>query len=239
MKPNIAIVIPTYKRIEKLDRCIESIFKSTWEVLNVFVYADNQDTQTKDFLALKYPFDVFCKVNLEHKYVIGGWNDFTKTLFNADWQIMMWCVDDVELYPDCLEKAVQAMHEHFPDYDGVVGISQECPGHEEYTYKPYGQVLLGKKFIERYKEANYAVCCPAYTHFFQDEEMWQYATSINKFYHCKEALLKHYHPAFIKSEMDATHPIVRGAVFQRDRQIFAQRQSQNLIWGKTWQMTQN
>jgi hypothetical protein len=47
--------------------------------------------------------------------------------------------------------------------------------------------------------------------------------------------LKHYHPAFVKEEMDETHPIVRGKVKGEDDTIYRERRAKNLVWGQTWQ----
>ena len=233
---HLSIVIPTYKRVEKLTRCIESILKQTHQDFAIYPMCDNGDMKSFKELETLYRNhkNIFLFVALHHQYVMGCWNLFTKNSFNAIKDAMVWLVDDVELYPDCLEKAVKCFKNSYKDTDGVVGLSQECPGHPEYTYKPYGQCMIGKKFIERYPDNQ--VCCPDYTHFYQDEEMFEYATSLNKFVHCKDAILKHYHPGFCKSEMDSTHSIPRNTVIGKDRLTYAKRRVKGLIWGKSWEL---
>jgi len=232
---NIAIVIPTYERIKKLDRCLSSIFKSTYQNFKIYVYADNKDEATLSHvghITKKYT-KVTCFMNSQHLGVIGSWNRFTRELWDSSWDIMAWIVDDVELYDDCLDRAVTAMQASFSDTDGVIGLAQECPGHPEYTYKPYGQVLLGRRFIQRYAAVEYAVCAPMYSWAYQDEEMYRFACSLNKFSHCEGARLKHYHPAFIPTEMDNTHHISRENLRQ-DKEIYHRRKDGGLTWGNSW-----
>lgn len=229
----IAVVIPTYKRTRKLNRCLESLEQQTYKDFNIFIYCDNNDIETYNYIRENW-FVAGCIVNDKQEFVIGSWNKFFSQFHNK-YDAVLWCVDDVELHPTCLEELVKSMKSNFPDLDGVVGVKQECPGHPEYTFKWYGQCLIGKKFIERYKEVDYAVCCPDYQHFYQDEEMWMYASSLGKFVNCETAVLNHYHPAFVPEEMDETHPIVRGKTKRIDDAVYKMRREKNLIWGLTWQ----
>lgn len=228
----IAIVIPTYKRINKLKRCLESIYNQTYKEFDIFVYCDNNDSETYSWLIENHLDKVKVNINRTQEFVIGSWNKFFSSEHLKFYDAVAWIVDDVELYPDYLERLVADMNRLFPDLDGVIGATQVCPGRKEYTYKPYGQVLIGKKFIERYKEINYQVCCPDFNHFWQDCEMWEYATSLNKFYHSQGAVLKHYHPAFLSNEMDETHPLVRGKIKSQDDETYKKRKKLNLIWGR-------
>lgn len=231
----ILITIPTYKRIKKLERCLYSILMNSYQDFKILVIADNKDIETKKFIQyLNHP-KIQCIMNDKHLYVIGSWNRFFRENYNKAWDIFSNLVDDVELFPDCIQNAINCMKLNFPDLDGIVGLSQRCPGDPKPHGTPYGQILIGKKFVERYKAVNYQVCCPDYTHFKQDYELWLFATSLNKFVHCKEALLKHYHPCFIKEEVDETHFIVRGDIIKEDRKIYNLRKERGLIWGKTWE----
>lgn len=232
----IDIVIPTFKRPEKLKRCIDSIREQSYDFWDCCVIVNGGDKETFDLLTEYERKDerIWFK-SPSTRYVIDSWNYFTRNFHNTrNYDAIAWIVDDVELYEDYLERLVADMKREFPDTDGVIGATQVCPGRKDYTYKPYGQVLLGKKFIDRYKEVGYQVCCPYYSHFYQDEEMWMYANSINKFHHSQGAILKHYHPAFVKEEMDETHPLVRGEIKRKDDLIYKERRAKNLIWGREW-----
>lgn len=241
----VAIVIPTYRRIEKLKRCLLSIAGQSYNNFDTFITCDNNDKETFDWLLEQRQIKSLAHVqtvslSAQQKFVIGAWNDFFKfqfgfsELMDSDYGAVLWCVDDVELLPNTLANSVKCMITNFPDTDGVIGIKQECPGHPEYTFKWYGQCLIGRRFIQRYANVDYQVCCPDYNHFYQDEEMWEYSTSLGKFVNCEEAVLKHYHPGFIKEEMDDTHPLVRGVIARADSITRAKRKEHDLTWGKSW-----
>jgi len=230
----IAVVIPTYQRVKKLERCIKSILNQTYKDVEIFVYADDNDRETESFVSGLNNPTISVAVNDTREYVIGSWNKFTRECWDKDWSIMAWIVDDVELDKHCFENAVYRMLTLFSDTDGVIGLSQSCPGVEGYTYKPYGQSLLGRKFISRYP--GHAASCPDYIHFWQDQELYTYASSLNKFYHSREAIVKHYHPSFIKEEMDATHSLVRGLVKKKDTETYYKRRQQNLTWGRNFNL---
>jgi hypothetical protein len=194
------------------------------------VVFDANDTASRDEV-ISFPHLKFDTIVMPNRgYVIGCWNQVYK---RRGYDAYLMLCDDVELHPDCLEHAVKALKTN--GRDSVIGISQECPGHENYTYKVFGQTLMGNEFVERYKDVFYQVCCPYYTHFYQDEEMWQYATKHAKAVHCKKAILNHYHPAFKKEEIDATHGIVRSnSINTNDRVLFQERQTAGKLWGEAW-----
>lgn len=236
----IDIVVPTYNRPEKLKRCLDSIIAQTytnWECLVVINGNDEFTPKMLDEYSTHVDKRIWYKTRGWNSYVIGAWNYYFEKFFkkrNRD--AVMWIVDDVELKPTCLEEAVKEMQLLIPDLDGVVGIHQECPGHPSYTFKWYGQVLLGKKFIERYAPVNYKVCCPAYKHFYQDEEMFIFARNLGKFTVCEEAQLIHYHPSFLKDNIDEAHNKVRFDVKKQDTSIYVERRKKGLIWGESWEL---
>lgn len=230
------IVIPTYQRINKLKRCIESILKQDYQDFLIFVMADNNDEETYDWVVNTYVDEprILAVPIEQHLYVMGCWNYFTKHLFEHVEDCMVWLVDDVELMPNCLRHLNNCCKEIFPENDGMVGITQIYPMHTEVHWKENGQCAIGKNFILKFPERQ--VCCPDYTHFYQDEEVLEYAKSINKFILCREATLIHHHPAFYSNEMDETHKIPRGETQDIDRQIYLERRRRDLVWGKTWEL---
>lgn len=223
----ISILIPTYNRIKKLERCIQSLYRQTFKDFDIYVLCDNLDQQTYNYIDLNHP-KIVPMLMTEHLYVSGCWNYFTKNYLEATKDAILWCVDDLEFYPNTLEKAVKYFEQNFPDTDGVVGINHRCPGHPKYDGKPYAFCMIGKKFIERYPDRQ--ACSPFYTFWRQDEELYLYANSLNKFVFCKEALVNHYHPSFF-GEIDETHKLSRGKIWEEDNKMFIDRQKRNKIWG--------
>ena len=231
----VAILIPTYKRFEKLTKCLNSLSVQSYKDFEVFIYADNNDTSTRDLLRVneRDNFKIHVVVNEKQLYAPGSWNKAFKDLHNK-FDAFLWLVDDAELYSNGLEEAVNSMKKNFPDNDGVVGLHQVCEGFDNYTFKYFGQVLIGNKFVERYKNVDYKVCCPYYTFLYQDEELYQFANSLNKFVECQDAILNHNHPAFTQ-DFDETHFLSRkNEIRSADRIMFIDRQKKGYIWGKTW-----
>lgn len=238
MSFKLDMVIPTINRAKKLDRCLASIINQSYQNYEVCVIMNDCGRQDTIEVVEKYDFSKFWyKIPGNNLGVGGAWNYyFTNYFERRNRDAVLWLVDDVEVLPDTIEKAVQCMITNFPDTDGVVGLAQECPNNPNYTFKWYGQVLLGNKFIKRYKEVNYQVCCPVYFHFHQDFEMYCFANKLNKFKECPQSILYHYHPAFIKEEMDMTHSLSRGQSKRLDDYKFKLRQEKNLIWGNSWEL---
>lgn len=228
----VLVGIATYKRPKKLIRLLKSLENQTYQNFDVHIVFDNNDKESISS-ASGFNLNVSMEVMDKPSYVIGCWN-VCHNIPNYDAHLML--CDDVELFPDCLDILVNEMEKRFADLDGVIGITQECPGRNDYTYKPFGQTLMGRKFIDRYKQVGYKVCCPFYTHFWQDQEMWEFMTSLRKTYHSKEAKLYHYHPSFKPEEMDKTHSIVRSnGVYEKDLLVFKRRQLQGKLWGRSFE----
>jgi glycosyltransferase involved in cell wall biosynthesis len=233
----IYIIIPTYKRLKKLERCLNSIFNSTYQDYRIVIVADNNDADTV-ILAHRLQNDrIDVLVQPRHLYVVGATNRFCREYIDREWDAYVMLCDDVELTKDCLEKVVAIHKECFPDGDGVVGINQKCPGHPNYTFKWFGQTLIGKPFLRRYKDVDYQILQPDYMHFFCDEELHRYANKLNKFAIAEEAVLYHYHPGYVSEEMDATHNIIRSGDYspkEHDNKVYEIRQCNHLTWGLSW-----
>lgn len=234
---HFAIVIPTFKRISKLERCLNSILKQSHQDFNIYVMCDNQDWDTFKHIEEKYKDNdkILPIIILDHQYVMGCWNLFTRDNFDLIKQGMCWIVDDTELLPDCLEKLSETFISHFPDMDGMVGISQIYPllDIEKQNWKENGQCAIGRKFIERFP--NRQVCAIEYQFFYQDEEVLEYAKSIHKFVLCKDAKLIHHSANFYSSEMDETHKIPRDKIKLQDTMTYKKRKERGLVWGKSFE----
>lgn len=231
----VAVGIAFHNRIEKLTRLLKSIKENKTYTIDTYVICDNiEDFNNSTKLIKKYNNSTL--LNKEALYVVKKWNWFYKSLVNQDYIGYINLVDDVELYPNTIEKAIKCLLTNYPDTDGIVGFNQECPGHPEYTFQPTGQTLVGNKFLRRYNEEDidYQVCCPYYQQWMQDVETFQFADKLGKFKFCKEATLKHFHPCFIKLELDETHNLIRGKMLREEKKIYIERQKVGLIWGESW-----
>lgn len=226
----LLIGIATYQRITKLERLLNSILSNNYPDAKIVIMADNKDIDTANYFAKEKHLII---VSDEQRYVIGSWNRFYE-LFHEDADAFLTLVDDVELLPGVLPKLMNLLTANFPDLDGVIGLRQLYPGYPEAGFQPAGQVLVGKKFLERFKDVKYHLCCDNYIQWYQDQELYNYSTSLNKFVLSGWDSLIHYHPAYYPQEADTTHRIVRGTIQKKDKATYQRRKELGLTWGKTW-----
>lgn len=238
----ILIGIATFERPQKLLRVLCSLLQQTHVDFDVYIAFDNNDKSgcepVDQWIIENNPhFQINYTIMDKQGFVIRCWNMICHDhmMPQLEYDGFMGLVDDVELTPSALVNAVATLSKYYPDTDGVIGLKQECPGHPNYTFKWFGQTLMGRKWIDRYKSVDHQICCPQYRHFFQDEEMYEYASSLDKFIKCENALLYHYHPAFAKNECDATHFIVRSnGKFNLDVEINRLRKLKGYVWGRNF-----
>lgn len=241
----ILACIATYNRPEKVKRCIDSILNQTWKKIDIMVCADNNDIETMDYIDLKFPSNEYPNIDViinERQLFVGGcWNKiikYGKTERDDIYDGYLMLVDDVVLEPNCVENAVFDMGrvfggDKFKGDDAVIGITQTG---KQAGFVPAGQCLIGSTFVDRFKEVDYQVYNPEYSHWFIDGELHEYAESLDKFYLSITAKLEHLHPAFYSEEMDDTHKITRGQIMKEDKKTRQLRQEQGLIWGQSFRV---
>jgi hypothetical protein len=235
----VYIGIATYKRPQKLERLLKSIYSGTYQHFEIYVMFEESDKETIGYFERTKFEHLHLLPSKNKEYVISNWNRFYKEVVPLmdDKDFTLTLVDDVAMFCEGIAKSVNKLVNTYPDGDGVIGLKQMYPNNANVKYHPAGQVLIGKKFLERYKDVDYQVCCPNYIQWLQDEELLKFVTSLDKFTTTDDFALIHYHPAYTPGEgIDETHKIVRGNIIQNDRKIFNKRQIKNLIWGKTWEL---
>ena len=199
---NFDLVIPTYKRKDKLIRCLKSIPRLN--NLAIWVYFDNQDFETYEEL-IKTDFRFYSVIPNNKQQAFGTWNYHLKVYFCAD--AMIYLCDDTEFFPDTFENLVKHFETKFPDTDGVVTFKQaNIQGSDS------AMGCIGRKFAEHYP--NKQCFNPNYVSFYADTDIGDYAKKLGKFYYAEDCLINHYHPQF-SGEIDETHKIIRG----KDKEI--------------------
>ena len=204
------IIIPTFDREKKLQRCINGILSQDFKDWRLVVTYDAR-----------------------HEFVFKIWNrEIPKTV--GDWVIPI--CDDTEFYPDALEKLVKLCNEKFPDTDGLIGMNQVGIPPDAEGYSKSAQVAIGRKFIERFN--GYPVYCPDYISFGADAELGHFARSIDKFYFAEEIKMTHYHPCHFPEEMDETHRINRAnnRVEIDNGKLVERIYKRGWTWGKDWNL---
>lgn len=136
---------------------------------------------------------------------------------------VLYATDDIEFRAGAIEAAIDAMIDHFPDEDGIIGFSQ---GRKQ-SFSPTGVALIGQKFLQRYPQRK--LFFPGYFHF-SCQEIERLGTRLEKLHLEKAAEVIHYHPSFNHQEVDSTHKEARMRR-NADRKLSSDRRAKHLIWG--------
>jgi hypothetical protein len=199
----LQVVIPTYRRPEKLARCLASLERQTHPDVEVLTIEDEG-----------------------REFAIGIWNRLAPTVTEGAF-VYLW--DAVALSRGCGAAAAAALELRWPNTDGVIGLHQRnIQGKAGTAQSAMG--VIGARFLDRFPGRQ--PFCPDYARFHFDSELGMAARQLGRFHFCTEASLVHYHPAHYKAEADETHAIVRDpAEMQLDRQVWERRRAARLLWG--------
>ena len=219
---HIDIVIATRNRYEKLKKMLKSIPDKPYIEVNI-ICDDENDTLGK----IIEEAEIIKRLNIG---ILHAFKDRRGAVFCRNYAIqycedgVLYATDDMTFEPNSIENALNAFSSHFPDDDGVVGFVQ-IPD----NFHPTGVALVGQKFLQRYPDKR--LFWPGYHHFACQEVYWL-ASKLGKFHQEKTAVIKHYHPAFFKEEMDKTHREAR-IHREKDHALMRERQAKGLIWGES------
>jgi hypothetical protein len=230
----VDIVIPSYKRTEKLINCVDSIKRALVGIndqCSLYIYFSLVE-DLKDFNENYFPQSGIYKILLEKEYKAPTlWNDHLRYMQS---DALIYLNDDVLLEKDCILNATKEMREKYPDLDGVIGLNQINIPSKQAVSCAFG--LIGVKFANRFPLRQ--VFCPEYNRFYIDEELEKFAISINKFTFSESSKLVHLHPAFDSSQKDETHSYVR-QYLKKDQEIHKERVKKEYLWGKNFNLLNN
>lgn len=223
------IVIPSKWRQEKLDNCLNCLFKSikddTTYIYLYFSEEDEANLYNKIFVGIEN-----IKVRLlNFPYKASTFWNYHLQQMTSDG--LCYINDDVEVFDDTIDKIKLEFYRYFVDYDGVVGLNQLNLNEFQQVEGAFG--VIGAKYADRFP--NRQVFCPDYFRFYGDFELMKRAKELNKFHFSHEAQLNHNHPCINREFEDATHKDVRKFI-GRDKYTFQQRQAKGLLWGRTWEL---
>lgn len=134
--------------------------------------------------------------------------------------------DDIVFHPGAIESAFRNFNKRFKDDFGVVGFNQfNAVPPDNFCWT--GVCLVGQSYLKSHPGKR--LINPEYFHFGTREIEWK-ADKLKCLYRDPDAKIFHYHPGWMKDEMDRTHNEAR--VFARvDRRIKQFRKERNEIWG--------
>lgn len=215
----ITIVIPTRGRVDKLQRCLNTIPLEDW--IDTIIICDG-DVDGYDRLVRRYGEceEVSIRLVKEHRGAVYCRNSVMPEIEDG----VLYATDDVIFRKRSINYAFETFNRHFPSDDGVVGFVQEGT---DGNFHPTGVALVGKEFLDRYP--NRLLFNPAYFHFSCQEIHWL-AVKKDRFMQDERAIVFHYHPGFHEGERDATHIEAR-VHREQDLRLMQERKRKRLIWG--------
>lgn len=217
------IIIPTYKRPEKLISLLTSIEATIQDRapdIDIHIQFDNNDIESFNRLQRAYKnqcgLNIYYGINRTRRMVFDIWNDRLRQM-KTDAVITL--TDDIEFIGNGLYSVVTDFEGNCSDTDWVMSVNQENPVHRS------GMVVIGRAFADRFPMR---MCYyPKYNVCAGDNELWQYASSIKRTYwHKEEIVISHRH------ESDQTDKEAKTLHLTADRALYYERQAQGLVWGK-------
>lgn len=105
-EPLVSVVIPTYNRRKKVDRLIQSVFKSTYKKIEIIVVDDASTDGTYEYLKEKYgAFPIFKIIkNRKELYLAGSRNRGIK---NSRGEFVFLIDADNVLHRECIKNLVR------------------------------------------------------------------------------------------------------------------------------------
>jgi len=181
----VSIVLPTYKREERLKLCLKRIFDNTvyqpYEIIIVINEAISDKYRFLDGLP-----NVRFYFNGENNGAIFSWH---RGIDLSKGEYLVWLNDDVEVCPRWLQIGMYEMNIKLQG-NGMIGFYD---GFQDF----YGALFL------IYKELYLKLKPEGYKHYGIDFELTKKANDLGKYYKSKLAMVLHYHPGifpFIQSD---------------------------------------
>lgn len=226
LAPHVDIIIPTRNRTDKLIRCLKSIERDVSGFSQEIIVVCDGDALTAIRLIRDEKVDRAIYVR-KHSGSVYCRNLATQTAED----MILCAVDDMEFRPDTISNAVKAMKEHFPNGDGVIGLTMEnkIRNKKKETSGFYAGVsLVGQKFLRRYPDRK--LFFPEYF-LFAAQEVTNLAVKLGKIRMCEEAKFVHHSPKKSGEGPDQTH--LDGRIWKGvDRQLRKERSAEGLLWGE-------
>ncbi len=202
----LTITIPTTGRRERLKECLRSIDYDSIIHIGAKAESDVDISEFKEKRILVFYSNVPI---VRFQNMLAPIREDSHVLPIAD---------DIEFRPGAIAAAVEALHEKFPDGDGVVGLN--AVNMSEKDKRPYSFLLIGSKYLNTRLAGK--PFYDGYHHFYADIEAGMSAQKIGRFFFCEAAGLIHHHPSS-GSLPDRTHLYKRQEKWAHDYALFNER----------------
>lgn len=181
--PKVSIVLPSYKRPERLEAAVRRILEVTPHTpLEVLVVID-EDTDSRDRIDALGDPRVQVLFNAERLGAVACWNQGLKA---ARGDILAFWNDDCMPEPGWLEAALEAHQAQLAGY-GLVGFNDGYQDGNELAV----QYLYDRAFCRDHLGG--VMAYPVYEFAWNDTEANARAKLVHRFYWCKESIVQHHH----------------------------------------------
>jgi len=227
----IRIAIPTRNRNDMLQRAIYSLpwtvpvdFSFLVNIISVGGKSGNRAVKWAEKLYANDPkFSLDC--TYLHWGIVGAYNLAAKNARKAGEHLLL-SSELVEFKYAAISHAYRTLLSQYPDYDGIVGIRQFCVP----TFHPARVILIGNKFLDRYKDRE--LICPTYKYNYFHNEFLRFAQSFSptKFTLDKNAIVDYYSPEIHVGMQDAEYER-RKPIVKKDLEFAKHRAMMGFTWG--------
>ncbi|WHX60508.1 glycosyltransferase family 2 protein [Peribacillus frigoritolerans] len=155
-KDLVTIVIPTYKRANKIVRALESCINQDYKNIEIIIVDDNGEKNSKYRAETKSLVDTYIKKYgvryIEHKENKGGSEARNTGIKEAKGFFISFLDDDDEILPNKISKQVQLYNEHKDDNVGLIYCYCEAVNEKgehkrfynyDFEWNPLYQQMLG------------------------------------------------------------------------------------------------
>lgn len=124
MKPFLSVIIPTYNRAEKLEKCLHRLKVQTLNPESYEVLVVNDGSTDATMVALQSWSKTWPQLKVVHQKNAGQGTARNKALSQAEGQIILFMGDDIYASPKFLEAHVRFHEDHPEPYYAALGCTE-------------------------------------------------------------------------------------------------------------------
>ena len=216
------MIIPTYKRPDKVIRLIKSIEDTIGDRikdLKMFIVFDNNDVSGLREFASKYSFnelEVYISFSKTQKGAFGIWNEHMMNHFTCDG---VFCSNDHCYFINGgIKHAIEEFEKHCSSTDYIMTLTQ-------HTRQIDNAFIIGKEFSRKFEKIGFFY--PEYKAHAADTEMSELAVKLGKHYMPEEIIWVHNK----EEHTDETYRISVPVHRNNDVRMWEERRKKGLLWG--------
>jgi len=213
---DIEVIIPTFKRIQNIEKCYKNVVEAGGIPLFVVNVCDFYSLVEVKRIGAKYTMDT-------NKPSGVSASNIGYYAVKSDWFILS--QDDILFTKDSIKNAIN----HIKDEIKVIGLYDGFPENEQKEHSV--SWLINRKYVEENSLSighRDVLFNPDYKKNYADNELNDTAKFRGVWEYAKDSLAEHIHPRFKKTVIDETY-LINENFLQQDRQLF---NSRRYLWTK-------